>query len=559
MPRMDTNTLRRFSLVSGLFLAVPLPLFVLMAFTSRDWSIAGLGLVFTCGLCLLYWWPLGCYLASYKGRILAGWVIGYLLSLGLYFGTLAALYPLFGGTFRPFSGGRLLIYLSATPQFYIMVRLFYYLGRRLPRAMVATAGTVFSAGLIAPIILMTVGRTAWPEPQEKVAIVDGRIIDVAAAGVIDGQTLYIKDGRIAEIGPPSLHPDWPRIDAHGQYVVPGLIDVHTHLQSPVEIDSGFQPGFFLKSMLLDYSPQREAYLANGVTSVRDLGGAAARGFSLRAQIEQHRLAGPRLFFVGRLVTSPHGHPVSTIWDASTSKQGAILASNEETLLRGLNDNLAGRPDAVKFVHGTIGRAHEELSADLLAKGISWTTGHHLISIVHAETPEEFNDAIRGGATGVEHAAYLRKVPALLAQAVAEHRPFVDATFGEYRMDLSMNKYSKEAQDREIQCSYESLRALQTAGARIVVGTDAPMVRYGAGLHDELRHLVQAGFTPVEALQFATINNADYLGKANELGRIAAGYRADLILTRQNPLAQLDTLRTPLWTMIDGQILWKSGK
>jgi hypothetical protein len=100
MPHMDTNTFRRFLLASSLFIAAPLPLFVAMGFGSGDWTTAGQGLAFSAGLCVLYWWPLGGFLAAYKGRRLR-WVLGYLVSLPLYFVTLAALYPLFGGAFPP--------------------------------------------------------------------------------------------------------------------------------------------------------------------------------------------------------------------------------------------------------------------------------------------------------------------------------------------------------------------------------------------------------------------------------------------------------------------------
>jgi enamidase len=317
-------------------------------------------------------------------------------------------------------------------------------------------------------------------------------------------------------------------------------------------------GYFVKSMLGDYAPQRQEYLASGITSIRDLGGSAARGFDLRRQIGQHRILGPRLFFVGRLVTSPEGHPVSTIWQASMAKQGAILAWDEHSLFDGLNANLmAGPPDAVKFVHGTIGRAKEELSAELLAKGIRWSSDHHLISIVHVETEKEFEDAISAGATGVEHAAYLQNVSESLSSLVARNHPFVDPTFGEYEMDLRMNKLTEPARNEHLQCSYKAVRDLYDAGGQIVVGTDAPMARYGSGFHDELAHFARAGFRRDQILMFATIHNAAYLGRGSELGRVAIGYRADLILTRDSPLEKLDTLRRPVWTMLDGQIVLSS--
>jgi imidazolonepropionase-like amidohydrolase len=559
MPHMDTHSLRRFIAVSSLFIASPLPLFTAIGFKTGDWTTGVLGLALSAVLCFLYWWPLGAFLAWCKGRPVRKLLWGYLLSLPLYFVTLAVLYPFFGGTFRPWGNGKLLIYLSATPQFYALVRLLFYLTRRLPRLAAGSSSIVFVTGMVAPLVVMSTGRLTWPDPQNLVAITGARIVDTAAGQIIDGQTVYIKDGRIMEIGSDSRHREWPRLDARGQYLLPGLIDVHTHLQSPIEIPAGFQPRYFFESMLRDYAPQLEEYLTSGVTSVRDLGGSAAKGFDLRAQIQQHKMLGPRLFFVGRLVTSPHGHPVSTIWDASIAQQGAILAWNEQTLLNGLNHNLEAGPDAVKFVHGTIGRAKEELSADLLSKGIRWTKDRRLISVVHVETEREFIDAVSAGATGVEHAAYLQGISTALAELVTQKRPFVDPTFGEYERDLAMSKVPREAMDRQLDCSYKAARELSKSGAQMVIGTDAPMVRYGAGFHDELAHFVRAGFRPDEVLAFATVNNAAYLGKAEELGRIAAGFRADLILTRDNPLVNLNTLRRPVWTMLDGQVVWSGRK
>jgi enamidase len=372
---------------------------------------------------------------------------------------------------------------------------------------------------------------------------------------VEGETVYISDGRIVEIGPGSAHPDWPRIEARGRYLLPGLIDAHTHLQSPVEVPAGFQAGYFLKSMFGDYGVQRMEYLASGITSVRDLGGNADDAFRLRAEISAKKTLGPRYFIVGRLVTSPHGHPVSTIWPASVSQHGAILASDEQSLVDGLNRNFAeSQPDAVKIVHGTIGRAKEELSAELVARAIRWATDRGLLSVVHAETAVEVADAVQSGATGVEHTAYLQDVPPSLAALVAQRRPFLDPTFGEYETSLGMDKVPADGQKRQLQLSYQSVRTLYRAGARIAIGTDAPMVRYGAGFHDELAHFVRAGFTPAEILTFATRNNAEYLGRAAELGQIAAGYRADLILVEANPLEKMDGLRHPVWTMLDGRIV-----
>jgi enamidase len=510
-------------------------------------------------LALFYWFPVGAVLAFYKARFWKVVLLGYLVSLPLYFLTLTAVYPIWGGaTFHPLSHGRLLTYLSATPSFYLMVRLLFFLATSRAARWTRRAATLACAvGICAPVYLAAATRMSWPNESPRVVITGARIVDAASNRILGGENIYIANGRIIEISPEAIHPGWPRLDAQGHYLVPGLIDVHTHIQSPVEVPAGFSFGYFMKSTFGRYGVQRSEYLANGITSVRDLGGSAEENFRLRADVLAKKTLGPRLFTSGRLVTSPEGHPVSTIWSDEISRQGAILATNEADLLAALDKNFAaGPPDAVKIVHGTIGRAKQELSPELMAAAVAWADRHHLVSIVHAETAQEDEEALRAGATGIEHTAYLQTVPDSLEALVAARRPFLDPTFGEVETDRNLQKLSTTEKDRLMQLSYQSVRRLYRAGARIAVGTDAPMVRYGSGLHDELDHFERAAFTRSEILAFATENNAAYLGKATELGRIAPGYRGDLVLTDANPLESLSTLRHPVWTMLDGQIVFQ---
>src|SRR5262249_55085455 len=160
------TTLRRFVGISTLFLVAPLPLSVVMGFKSGDWSTSALGFVFTTVLCLFYWWPLGFFLDRYRGLMWRKLGLGYFLSLPLYFITLALLYPVFGATFRPWSNGQLPIYLSATPQFYVMVGLLFYLSRRLPRWTLGTAVVTFAVGLVAPLYLTVASHFVWPTQND---------------------------------------------------------------------------------------------------------------------------------------------------------------------------------------------------------------------------------------------------------------------------------------------------------------------------------------------------------------------------------------------------------
>jgi imidazolonepropionase-like amidohydrolase len=180
--------------------------------------------------------------------------------------------------------------------------------------------------------------------------------------------------------------------------------------------------------------------------------------------------------------------------------------------------------------------------------------HRLISVVHAETADEVRTAIDAGATGVEHVASMEALPPSLLTSIASKRPFVDATFGEYRAALALRGTPVKSIEQILSAKRDMIKALADAGARIVVGTDSPLIAYGAGVHNELDELRAAGFGEADLLKAATITNAEYLGRAHDAGRIAAGFLADLILTHENPLVDHRTLRTPTWVMLDGVLV-----
>ncbi len=175
-------------------------------------------------------------------------------------------------------------------------------------------------------------------------------------------------------------------------------------------------------------------------------------------------------------------------------------------------------------------------------------------MVHAETTEEVTEAAHAGAAGIEHVASVEALPEDLLRLLVEKRPFVDPTFGEFDTAMQLRKVNDADRAHQLRQKYQFLRRLNNAGIRLAVGTDAPLVPYGTGFHDELAQFAEAGFSPAEILRFAILNNADYLGKGDTLGKIAPGFLADLILVRDNPLQNISALRTPIWVMLDGQIV-----
>jgi imidazolonepropionase-like amidohydrolase len=553
----------RFCILAILLVSLPLPFLLAMEYHAGGFSDCLPVLFGWLALAVFYWWPVGAFFFRWRRGWVSRLVLGYLLSLPLYFLCLFLIYPAFDAHFHPRNAATWGIYFGDTPIFFLFVLILFLLTRRArltSRITTWLVGIAFVFGLAAPIFYsQTLDRYTWPQANSlRLNIVNARLVDAAGNRIVDDKHVHIEDGRIVAIVDAASDPsDWPKLDAAGKYLLPGLIDVHTHLQAPIRSTlAPFDFKFLVECIFSQYAPNRRAYVESGVTSVRDLGGPAAPAYQMRAALQAHRLLGPRLFVVGRLVTSPHGHPVGTIWNSQVSRQGAILASDSASLISGLECNYAaGPPDAVKFIYGTIGLAKERLSPALLEQGIAWASSHKLISVVHAETTEEVTEAARAGATGVEHVASIEALPDDLIAVFRKNDTFADPTFGELQTALTLRHMDEDKRKAVLLQRGQFVRRIHDAGVRLVIGTDAPLVPYGTGLLDEFDQFVAAGFSPAEILTFASRNNAAYLGKADALGQIAPGFFADLLLVQDNPLQDVHRLRKPSWVMLNGQIVF----
>lgn len=561
--------LRAFLVPAFLLPLLPAPLMAAVeVFTTHDWSDAATTALGWLVFPVCYWWPIGVWLLRGRGGWFARLLVGVLLSLPLYVLCLFVIYAASGFRFAPGARGLWGTYLSASPWFFLYVTTLCLLvrgGGRLARAVSMTAVALFVAAVAAPFVAALAGdRLRLPAAADApLLIVNASVVDVDSGRVVSGRSVHLANGRIASIVETVTDTDVAAargrtIDAKGAFLVPGLLDVHAHLQVPLEsLDASFSVRYAAAQIFGHYTDHRRQYLAHGVTGVRDLGGSAAAARWMRDAVAAGHMAGPRQFTVGRLVTSPKGHPVGTIWTSRLAAAGAIEAIDSTRLAQEVQRDIASlHPDAIKIVYGTIGRARTRLRPDLLRDAIALAARHQLVSIVHAERTEEVRAAVEAGATGIEHVASMEDLPDDLLALMAARRPFVDATFGEYRFALAQSGRSASDIESALERARAMIKRLFDAGVPLAVGTDAPLVRYGAGLHDELRELQRAGLAPADALRIATINNAAYLGQSQALGRIAPGYRADLVLLAANPLERLDTLRAPLWTMVDGMIAWK---
>ncbi len=412
------------------------------------------------------------------------------------------------------------------------------------------------------------------------------VVDVRTGGLRPGMTVTIRGGRIASIAAKGPGPDpvGQRIDGSGKYLIPGLWDMHVHLAF-----GDWFPG--AREIVLPL------FVANGVTGVRDMGSDLAPVVGWRRAIGAGTLIGPRIVTSGPMLDGPKPRFPSSVAIATPAdgrravrdlqKQGvdfiklqsliprqAVFAIADEAKRRGMV--VAGHvPDAVR-------------ASEVSAAGQK--SFEHLIGIFEGSSPDEA--AFLTGPKGIGRflASYDPARAAALFGLLAKNRTWQCPTLvwerggtlmderdlahdplGKYApktwTDHAWRRFTDEivagytddlaTRKRFVAKELEVVGGLHRAGVPFLAGTDTPpgvFVFPGFSLHDELELFVQAGFTPREALQTATLNPAIYLGLDRELGTVEAGKLADLVLLDANPLERIGNTRAIAAVVTRGRYL-----
>jgi imidazolonepropionase-like amidohydrolase len=294
---------------------------------------------------------------------------------------------------------------------------------------------------------------------------------------------------------------------------------------------------------------RKALFA-GITTVRDVGGGLGVPMLVKRAWQEGRVLGARPFVAGSMITAPGGHGVEMGF-------GLEVEGPNETR-RAVRHELATGADLVKLV--TFGvNTPSELNLDELRAGVeeAHRSGRRVACHAHFNK-QSIENTLLADCDTLEHGSLLdeRLVDLMLARgtyycptiAVLEKIAVTEEYYGgsqsKFRLVVKANMDNSRA----------SVRLAHARGVPIIAGTDAgtPGMEFDT-LHDELRCLVDLGMSPHEALRCATSVAADGLGQRN-IGRIAPGARADLLIVEGDPLSDLDVLRRPRAVFVGGELL-----
>ena len=420
-----------------------------------------------------------------------------------------------------------------------------------------------SAGLLVAVATITA-----PAAAQTVDVHAGRLVDPGAARVLTDQRVRIVDGKIAAVTPWRDADGGAAVDWSAETVLPGLIDLHTHLADGAIDVTESDPAAPLKhseaDTILRGAKAASMELRSGFTTVRDVG--VYRGLTdvaLRDAINAGEVEGPRMFVSGGYITVPGGGgeinalaadvPVPEQFRMGEVRNPADARDRARYFLdHGADFIKLIATGAVLAIGGIPGAL--ELSPEEMKAACDEAKAHGSYCIAHAHGAEGIKAAIRAGARTIEHASYLDAEGIALAKANGVWLD-MDIYNGDWINDVGVKQHwpaeylRKNIETTDIQ--RRGFAAAVKAGAKMTFGTDAGVYMYGLGAR-QFAYMVRYGMTPMQAIQSATSEAAKALRLEGQVGSLAPGAWGDLIAVKGDPLADIRTLEK-----VDGVI--KEGK
>ena len=386
------------------------------------------------------------------------------------------------------------------------------------------------------------------------------LIDCARPGVQEGVRVTIDNGRIAEVsgGSGPVARDARVIDLGGAYLLPGLWDVHVHLEWPRLAAAT------VAELTVQYATNAaEGLTESGVTSIRTAGVPHFIDVALKRAFASGRLIGPRIFAGGWFLTTTAGHALGTGFAKTCDGPMGFVRAIREQMENGVDHvklNLSG---------GIFGPAwdrhwHSFLLAEELEAAFTICRQRGYQVMAHATNPDAVKAAVRLGAHTVEHAYIMdEECLALFRERQTWYVPTLgithltpaQATTAWERRWIEQRGLTPDIIKRAEDAVPEHRAAFQKAlrsGVKMALGSDLRPLRDSALL--EMGLWVRDGATPWETLLAATRHAADLCGVLTDLGTVEVGKIADLIVVRDDPLEDIHNLRSLQLVVKDGRVV-----
>ncbi len=395
----------------------------------------------------------------------------------------------------------------------------------------------------------------------------GRMLDVRTGRLLDKPSILIRDGRIVEVAingeSVNAPADAKRIDLPGMTLLPGLIDMHVHLDSDPTYSgyTGLQFGDRFWSVLT--VPHAEKTLRAGFTTVRNVGADAWNDVGLMQAIDEHKIQGPRIVPAAYSFGATGGHCDSTYFPPSLASKNPYNADSPEEGRKSVRELRKYGAQVIKIcaTGGVFSRntepGQQQLSLEEMRAIVDEAHMWGLKVAAHAHGTSGIKDAIRAGVDTIEHASLIDDEGIALAKKYGAW-----LSMDIYNTDYTQAEGKKNGvlednmrKDREIaEVQRQGFKRAHAAGVKMVFGTDAGIYPHGDNAL-QFATMVRYGMTPTQAIQSATINASEALAR-KDVGIIESGRWADIIAVSGDPTADVTLLQSVGFVMKAGEVIKK---
>jgi imidazolonepropionase-like amidohydrolase len=415
---------------------------------------------------------------------------------------------------------------------------------------------------------LAIAPCAHTQTQERGAALGAvvsaaRMLDVRSGKILQNVHVLIENGRIKQVtqgdGSLIVTIDMPRYDLGDVTLLPGLIDMHAHIDSDPQYGgyTGLQFNDRFWSMLAVKNAERT--LQAGFTTIRNVGSDAWNDVGLKQAIDEGKIAGPRIVPAAYAFGATGGHCDSTFFPPSMEEHNRFSADNPDDARRSVRELRKYGAQVIKIcaTGGVFSRntepGQQQMTLAEMKAVVDEAKMWGLRVAAHAHGAAGIRDAIRAGVTTIEHASLIDDEGIRLAKQYGAY-----LSMDIYNTDYTQAEGAKNGvlednlrKDREIgEVQRQNFKRAHQAGVRMVYGTDSGIYPHGDNAK-QFAVMVRYGMTPVEAIQSATINAADALGR-DDLGAIEVGRHADLIAVPGDPTQDAALLEKISFVMKGGQ-------